>query len=143
MRPVGQGENTDFCNMAGTHFDGEIYSPPYLFNDDRAIAPHPTISSLSSNIDSKGFEVKVGGKLTVDMNNDGDTTFSLLRLGSAAHSNNTDQRRVPLANVKNIKARHVIILPGDASIVLPGYYYLFAMNKAGTPCIARTVQVVL
>ncbi|KAF4549027.1 Hypothetical protein D9617_24g017410 [Elsinoe fawcettii] len=141
--PVGQGESTAFCDQAINHFNGEIFSPPYLFKTDGTAAPRPSITALSSDIAANGFSVRVGGKLTVTMNDASGATFSLVRIGSSTHSVNTDQRRVPLSQVAANGAKYTITLPNDAGIVLPGHYYLFAMNKAGTPAIARTVRVML
>ena len=142
--PVGQGESTAFCDQTVQHFNGEIFSPPYLFNPDGSVAPRPIISALSSNTDTQGFKVRVGGTLTVDMSGDASAgmTFSLVRIGSATHSVNSDQRRVPLTATKN-KARWRVALPKDSGILIPGHWYLFAMSKAGTPGVARTVQVTL
>jgi hypothetical protein len=32
-------------------------------------------------------------------------------------------------------------IPGDAGVVLPGYYLLFAMTVDGTPSVARFIHI--
>ena len=132
-----------FCPANAEHFDFEIFTPPYLINLDGSEKLRPNISSLSSDSDSSGYTVRVGGTLTATLDENTGATFSMLRIGSATHSINTDQRRIPLANVNQGNSGYTIQLPGDAGILLPGHYYLFAMDDAGVPCVARTVQVLL
>lgn len=142
---VGQGQSRDRCNHAIQHFDSEILTPPYLLNPNGAAATRPTISFLISNIDMRGYTVRVGGTLSVGIQDSlaGPITFSLVRLGSSTHSINSDQRRVPLLNIQMRFLGYTIALPSDSGILIPGYYYLFALNSAGVPCVARTVQVTL
>lgn len=93
--------------------------------------------------------VKVGGKLdfTVDA---ADAKVVMVRMGSATHSVNSDQRRIPLTDVvvkdrpsNKYRKDYTATLPADSGILLPGYYYLFAINSAGVPSVAKTVQITL
>ena len=71
-----------------------------------------------------------------------DATFVMVRMGTATHSINSDQRRVPLTNVQRTgTGRYTVRLPNDSGILLPGPWYLFAMSKEGVPSVARTVYV--
>ncbi|EDU43973.1 galactose oxidase [Pyrenophora tritici-repentis] len=134
----GVGRSSANCNKLVDHADGQIFSPPYLFNADGTPAARPTISSLSAN------SVKVGGKLTIEVEKwVPGLQFTLVRIGSVTHSLNTDQRRVPLSNVNNNANKCTVTLPNDSGILIPGAYYLFVISKEGVPSIARTVQVVL
>lgn len=131
------------CDQTVNHFNYEKLSPPYLFNSNGSLATRPNITSVSSDSDQSGFKVKVGGRLTVVLDDANGATFSLVRLGSATHSTDTDQRRVPISQTTNNAGSYAFVLPSDSGILLPGYYYLFAMNAAGTPSLARTVQIIL
>ncbi|KAL9107328.1 MAG: hypothetical protein Q9227_007780 [Pyrenula ochraceoflavens] len=125
------------CGTCTTnHLDGAIYSPPYLFGaDGKTKATRPTIASVSATT------VAVGGKLSVKVTGSV-TTFSLIRIGSNTHTVNTDQRRVPLTP-SGSGGNLTVTLPGDAGVVLPGYWYLFAVDSSGVPSVAKTVKVTL
>ncbi|TLS22552.1 uncharacterized protein PpBr36_09953 [Pyricularia pennisetigena] len=128
------------CEASAQHADGEIFSPPYLFNADGSEAARPNITALTTSNDGNGNWVRAGGSLTVTLDDSGPMTFSVLRLGSATHSINSDQRRLSLTSTQK-GAKHTIRLPSDGGVLLPGYWFLFAMNAQGTPCVARVIQV--
>jgi galactose oxidase len=121
-------------NCAQNHFDVQVFSPPYLFNSDGTLATRPTIRSASP------LQVAPGGTLTVTTSTA--ATFSLVRFGSSTHTVNTDQRRVPLTATAN-GLTYTMSLPSDPGVLLPGYWMLFAINSAGVPSVATTVQVLL
>jgi galactose oxidase len=132
------GKSSVNCDKLVDHADGQIFSPPYLFNADGSKAARPTISSISDT------SVKVGGRLTVTMTASAkNLKYTLVRMGSVTHSLNTDQRRIPLTKFTTSDACATITLPNDSGILLPGAYYLFVINDKGVPSIARTVQVTL
>ncbi|KAF1359310.1 galactose oxidase-like protein precursor [Lizonia empirigonia] len=130
------GGSTVNCNKLVDHADGQTFSPPYLFNPDGSDASRPEISDLSVT------SVKVGGQITISTST-ADPKFVLVRIGTVTHSVNTDQRRVPLTAVTNSGSEYTATLPSDSGILIPGHYYLFVLNAAGVPSIARTVQVTL
>ncbi|EKD20708.1 galactose oxidase precursor [Drepanopeziza brunnea f. sp. 'multigermtubi' MB_m1] len=128
------------CDRTVDHQDGQIFSPPYLFNADGSAATRPEISAVAET------NVTVGGTLTVTCNT-AKASLVLIRIGSATHSINTDQRRVPLQEVKEAsapdgKTSYTATLPKDSGVLIPGAYYLFVVNDQGVPSISRTVQVV-
>jgi galactose oxidase len=131
----GYGNSDAWCNRAVDHADAQIFSPPYLFNDDGTAATRPTINSVSSQT------VRPGGRLTANMGDSNAYTFSFVRMGTSTHSINTDQRRISLNTVSQSGSSYTITLPNDYGVLIPGYWYLFALNKAGTPSIASIVQV--
>lgn len=124
------------CNKLVDHADGQIFSPPYLFNANGAAATRPVISALSAST------VKVGGQLTMTTST-ANPSFVLVRIGSVTHSVNSDQRRIPLTTYTRKGTKHTVTLPNDSGILIPGHYYLFALNAAGVPSIAQTVKVTL
>ncbi|PVH69942.1 copper radical oxidase [Cadophora sp. DSE1049] len=128
------------------HPDGEIFSPPYLFNADGSNAVRPTITDLSSDTATNGYSVRAGGTLTVTVDqaqSQQGLTFAMLRVGSNTHSVNTDQRRVPLEDVQQNGNQYVLTLPSDNGIMIPGDWYLFVTSAQGTPSVSRSVTVTL
>ncbi|KAH9222324.1 hypothetical protein DL95DRAFT_286561 [Leptodontidium sp. 2 PMI_412] len=134
------------CAKQGSdHPDAEIFSPPYLFNQDGSEARRPVIATLSSNVDLDGYFVRPGGILTLTLAEDQPgVKFSFVRVGTNTHSVNTDQRRVPLEDVRKVGNMYTLALPDDTGILIPGDWYMFAISaEGGTPSVSRTVNVML
>lgn len=131
----GVGGDDSHCDRSVDHPNGQIFSPPYLFNSDGSTATRPTISSVSVT------NARAGDSIRVRMGDSNGATFSLIRMGSSTHSINTDQRRVALTDVTQSGSLYTIRLPRDSGVLIPGYYYLFAVNKAGVPSVAKTLQI--
>lgn len=126
------------CGTCSTnHFDGEIFSPPYLYQSDgTTLATRPGINSISATT------LKVGASFSVTVNSgSGTMKFSLVRYGSSTHTVNTDQRRVPLTGTAS-GSTYSFTLPSDPGVLLPGYWYFFALRD-GVPSTARTVKITL
>jgi len=108
----------------------EIYSPPYLFRGTR-----PEVSGSPES-------VPLGGRLrfeSPDAARIGKVT--LMRPSSVTHGNDSEQRSVPLhfsVSGTTVTAR----VPGNRNLVPPGYYMLFAVNRAGVPAVAPWVRIV-
>ena len=66
--------------------------------------------------------------------------FALVRMVSATHSVNTDQRRIPLS-FSGTGGNYQLAIPADRGVVLPGNYMLFAMDSGGVPSVARTINI--
>ncbi|HLZ99198.1 MAG TPA: galactose oxidase-like domain-containing protein, partial [Steroidobacteraceae bacterium] len=63
-----------------------------------------------------------------------------VRTGSATHSYNSDQRffSLPFNQAgQNIAA----VVPSDPTVLVPGFYMVFAFNGAGVPSTAMTLNV--
>ena len=126
------------------HTDAEIFTPPYLLNADGTDAIRPTITSAPAS-------TTAGQTISVKAN--GATSFVLIRVTSETHSLNNDQRRIPLTlngtkslkkvRVANSRAEETTTLkiPDDRGIVLPGTYYLFALDDNGTPSVASMINI--
>ncbi|KAM0278590.1 hypothetical protein ACHAQH_005064 [Verticillium albo-atrum] len=130
------GGSTAGCNKDADHADGEIFSPPYLFSADGSKAVRPVISALAQEA------VSAGATLTFDAEGDV-ASFSLVRTGTVTHSVNSDQRRIPLKRFRAQNGKFSVTLPGDRGVLLPGYYYLFAISAKGVPSVAKSVHVIL
>ncbi|ETS83620.1 hypothetical protein PFICI_05496 [Pestalotiopsis fici W106-1] len=132
------GSSDAACNKAVDHADAQIFSPPYLFNSDNTLATRPVISSVSATA------VKVGGSLSATMSSStAGVKFALMRIGSVTHSINSDQRRLPISTTVQSGTQYSFTLEQDPGVLLPGYYYLFALSSAGVPSVAKTIQVTL
>ena len=121
-------------NCATNHFDAQIFRPPYLLNADGSPATRPRIAAISAT------SVKVGATLTA-ITDTAVSSFSLIRGGSATHTVDTDQRRIPLTPKRTIGNTYNIVVPDDPGVALPGQWMLFAMNAAGVPSLAKTVLI--
>lgn len=122
-------------NCATNHYDAQVYSPPYLYNDDGSLRGRPEITNAPGT-------ARVGSTITADANGP-ISEWSLIRYGSATHTVDTDQRRVVAQITGNNGNSYNLALPGDAGVLIPGYYHLFGIDQAGTPSVARAVQVTL
>ena len=67
-------------------------------------------------------------------------SFALVRMASATHSVNTDQRRIPLS-FTGTAGNYQLGIPADRGVVLPGNYMLFALDGSGVPSVARTINI--
>jgi len=114
------------------HFDAEIFVPPYLLNNDGTRRARPTINSVASS-------AKLGATLSVATSS-GVTTFSLIRFGTATHTVDTDQRRIPLTPTGS-GTSFAVTVPADPGVTLPGYWLLFAMDAAGTPSVGKVIKL--
>ena len=121
-------------NCDTNHPDGQIFTPPYLFNADGSLAARPAIVSAAGSVNA--------GQLLAVSTDRAVSSFSLMRIGTVTHNINTDQRRVPLQIASSGTNSYSLAVPADRGVVVPGYYMLFAMDANGVPSIARTVQVV-
>ena len=84
--------------------------------------------------------IKVGHGVAVNVDTPC-TSFALVRYGSATHTVNTDQRRIPLVPTSSSGTQYEFQLPSDAGIAIPGFYMFFAMNAQGTPSVAWSVRL--
>ncbi len=115
------------------HLNYELYSPPYLFAANGSLAARPTITTAP-------LDFTLGDPLAVNASTNV-TAFSLVRLGSATHTVDTDQRRIPLSITSNASGKFVLTAPSDPGITVPGYYMLFALNANNVPSIASIIHV--
>jgi len=119
---------------AANHLDGQIYSPPYLFESDDSPAIRPTLTVPVAT------QVRAGDALVVGASA-GVTSFSLVRLSGTTHHLNTDQRFLRIPSVPNGDGTHTLTFPSNPNVLILGNYFLFALDADGTPSIAQTIQV--
>ena len=111
--------------------NAQVFSPPYLFDGNRAAA-RPTITSAPSKLAyGQTFDVRVGGDVD---------RFTLVRHGAVTHSFNTGQRFIELSSSGTGRTRRVTA-PDAATTAPPGSYMLFAIDTDGTPSVAAMVEI--
>jgi hypothetical protein len=115
------------------HPDGQIFSPPYLFNGDGTLRARPTITSAPP--------FATTGQ-TISVTTDGlVSSFSMVRYGESTHAVDNDQRRIPLSIVSSSGNTYQLAVPSDPGVALPGPYMLFALDANGTPSVSRTISI--
>lgn len=124
-------------NCFTNHPDAQIYSPPYLFNSDGSAAARPTINSISVST------VRIGNTFQISTSG-GATKFSMIRMGSATHTVDTDQRRIALTQVTagSTSGTYTITVPSDPGVALPGYWLVFALN-GNVPSVGKPLLLTL
>lgn len=117
------------------HPNAEIFTPPYLLNDDGSLRSRPQI------LEAPTSTLAPGSQFSVQMNSSQAHSFALVRLSAATHSTNNDLRRIPLTVLSQSGSAFQLQLSSNKNVALPGTYWLFAMNVDGTPSLGYTVSV--
>ncbi|MFJ9694116.1 galactose oxidase-like domain-containing protein [Kitasatospora sp. NPDC101183] len=129
------GSNPLFADKAETQPGGfeqriEIYTPPYLYRGDRPeIGAAPEAAKLGSTI-----EVATSRPGAV-------ATAKLIRPSSVTHVTDVEQRSVALDVTGRGPGSVSLALPKNPNLLPPGWYMLFLADGAGTPSVARWVEV--
>jgi hypothetical protein len=116
--------------------NAEIYYPPYLYLQDGSgnPAPRPTIVSAPSALTlNQSFLVTVGA-------NDRIGKINLIRVGADTHDFDSEQRLIPLPYTQS-GTQITATLSASPQLAPPGYYMLFAFNRAGVPAVAKIISV--
>ncbi|APA15467.1 hypothetical protein sscle_15g102370 [Sclerotinia sclerotiorum 1980 UF-70] len=123
-------------DCSANHYDGQIFTPPYLLTEEGKLRDRPEIRSTVPSELNVGdvFELKASVPIH---------SASLIRIGSATHTVNTDQRRVPLPLSRSGLHRngYTARLPTSSGILIPGYWMLFVMDEYGTPSRAEVIFI--
>jgi Domain of unknown function (DUF1929) len=113
---------------------GEVFSPPYLFNDDGTPATRPVISSAPATI-------TYGTGFTVSTDTPNLARATLVRLSSVTHSTNFDQRFIELPILARDGNNLTVSVNSDRFVTQPGYYMLYVFNAQGVPSISKILQL--
>ena len=108
----------------------EIYRPAYYFASDRpTISGNPVVGSYNETI-------------TIPTENPSSITrASLLRLQSATHHYDPNQRLVWLAVVGSSSDSVTVSAPINANIAPPGYYMICILNSSNVPSIGKVIKM--
>ena len=114
--------------------NAQVFSPPYLFQADGTLAPRPTIDAAPTATSyGAAMEISTGNPSAI-------RKVALVRLGAVTHSNNMEQRYVPLAFTAGATSL-TASAPANANVAPPGFYMLFIIDANGVPSVARMVSV--
>ncbi|WP_030440774.1 discoidin domain-containing protein [Actinoplanes subtropicus] len=122
------------CGSCATnHPDSQIFTPPYLLNADGSAAQRPAITDAPETLQNgDSFNVTTDSAVT---------SFAIVRMGSATHSVDTDQRRLSLPLSVGADGTYKLTIPSDPGVAVPGYWMLFALNAKGVPSVAHVIHV--
>ena len=118
---------------ATNHRSGQIFEPPYLFNADGTAAARP-------NIDGTDLVADAGDSVSINGSND-IAEFNMVRLVALTHHHTTDQRLIPLPFTTLDNGSYQLEIPANTNVVIPGYYWIFALNANGVPSNGRTIRI--
>jgi len=114
--------------------NAEIFSPPYLFKADGTLAPRPVIGSApASTTYGAAMDVATANPASI-------RKVALVRLGAVTHSDNMEQRYIPLSFTAGATSLTATV-PANANLAPPGFYMLFIIDANGVPSVARMVSV--
>ena len=125
------------CDAVGyLNKNAEIFSPPYLFkkNGSGELASRPSVGAAPGTV-TEGTQFTVSTPNAASIRK-----VALVRLGSVTHSNNMEQRYVPVPFTA-ASGKLTVTAPANENIAPPGYYMLFIVNSAGVPSVAPIVHV--
>jgi hypothetical protein len=120
----------------------EIYSPPYLFNDDGSLATRPVITKAPDKIRyGRTFEIEVAEGTPIK-------SVAIVRTGLPTHSQYANIRYIKLAFIPNDPQegpsgtdRLTVHAPAVPAQAVPGDYMLFVIDENGIPSVAKHVRV--
>jgi galactose oxidase len=116
-------------NPQDTHYDAQVFCPPYLFK-----GPRPQITSAPDSVHYGGtFEIGTAQPEQI-------AAISLIRLSSVTHSFNAGQRINFLAS-QIVGGTLTATAPPNANACPPGHYMLFIVDLQGVPSVAKIIQV--
>lgn len=122
-------------NCSANHYDAQIYTPPYLLTESGEERQRPEFVGHVSEVVIPGETIRF--RATCDIK-----SASLIRISSASHTVNTDQRRVPLQVSKSVGLHsYSVQLPSDSGILIPGYWMFFIMDDEATPSVAEMILI--
>jgi fibronectin type 3 domain-containing protein len=123
------------CDTVGYLYkNGQVFSPPYLFNEDGSPATRPAIAAAPASVAyGAAFQIDTPDAAAI-------SKVALVRLGSVTHSLNFEQRYLPLTFTAGSGAL-TATAPANANIAPPGVYMLFILNANGVPSVSKMVSV--
>ena len=130
----GSGEGGGVL-LENSDFSAQIFTPPYLFDDDGTLAARPAIAAAPSRI-------SYGGSFSVETPDAGSVVRgTLVRLSSVTHAFNMSQLIYPVTFTATGATTLQGASPTGPTLAPPGPYMLFLVNRAGVPSAAAMVIV--
>lgn len=131
---AGGGICGDCYELGYEERNAEIFTPSYLFNADGTLASRPQLTQVPILADyGDTFSVSLDHTKTLQK-------VHLIKLGSVTHSENQDQRLVPLVYEQGSGIVNMT-MPDSRHTAPPGHYLLFAVDSAGVPSIGKMLKL--
>ncbi|MET9518516.1 galactose oxidase-like domain-containing protein [Streptomyces sp. NPDC002994] len=109
----------------------EVYTPPYLFRD----------KALRPALGAGPRELGASGRATYKTAHpERIARARLMRPSAVTHTTDVEQRSIELG-LKKGRGEVTVEVPGDKSLVPPGWYMLFVTDSEGTPSEAKWIHV--
>ena len=121
-RVLSAGGGVCGVGCAANHQDGEIFSPPYLFDATGALAARPTIDTIQSPA-----ETTAGAVVTLTATGAIDR-FTMIRLSGTTHAINTDHRFMEVSSTPDGLGGYDLAMHANPNVLIPGYYWIFAID---------------
>jgi len=123
------------CYAAGyEERNADIFTPPYLYAADGELAVRPVLQNVPAEAD-------YGSRFVVRSVDAGRIQRAhLIKLGSTTHSENQDQRFVPLS-FRSQGNELEFDLPLLREVAPPGHYLLFAVDVEGVPSTGAMIKL--
>ncbi|MGE0310869.1 MAG: galactose oxidase-like domain-containing protein [Lautropia sp.] len=119
-----------------SNLNAEIYYPPYLYRRDGSGLPAERPEILSAPAFATWNQ-----RVTIDVRSQKPITrVSMVRVGSATHSFNPDQRFQAL-DFESDGDSVRFTTPRFRTQATPGFYMVFAIDEDGVPSVARIVRI--
>jgi hypothetical protein len=114
----------------------EIYSPPYLYNDDGTDRERPAISGEPEHAnygETFAVSVELADQRAI-------TSVVMITPNSETHHTDTG-RIIELRYQQSDDGTLTVMAPSTNTVAPPGYYMLFAVDMAGTPSVGKFIHV--
>ncbi|MEM7126668.1 MAG: putative Ig domain-containing protein [Chloroflexota bacterium] len=129
----GGGYSSGNPNHPATHTDGQVFSPPYLFDGAGSPVVRPTVTN-APNVVGIGQSFNVQGSNNI-------ARFTMIRNSATTHTMNTGQRFLEVPFTQLSSGNFQLTAHSNANVLLPGYWMLFGLTNDGVPSVAKMVQV--
>ncbi len=118
--------------LQNTNF--EIFTPPYLYDENGDLAERPQILTAPGNIEA-------GDTITLTVDDASDLSkITAIRSGTSTHGRNSDARIVTLDYTVIDETTIEVSTPGS-TVMAPGAWMMFVIDGAGVPSEAAMVGV--
>ena len=138
---VGANTVQDYTTGPGSNFTKRIVtSPNGDIAEDRVVAATGSYSASASVAGNFGWVAQMVAFRAAATQPAQISKLTFVRTGSATHDNNMEQRFINLS-FQQTGQQLTTVLPSDPTVLVPGYYMLFAFNSAGVPSTAQVLSV--
>lgn len=123
-------------------YETEIFTPPYLFDQNGSLAARPRVISVpGGGTPGDSFDISYGSQFSIGMaNSTSISRVTMIRLSSVTHSFNMNQR-INYLSVQQNGSNLLITAPANSNVAPPGHYFMFVINNSGVPSVAEIVRI--